>query len=67
MVADYPFDLCMPEDTFVIPQPYPYEPEKQTRLKCDMQAMVEADVLECSDDMKCAMGIVLAEIQKEGI
>ena len=36
LVADYPFDPCVPEDTCVIPQPYPYEPEKRAWLKCDM-------------------------------
>ena len=33
LVADYPFDSCVPEDTFVIPQPYPYEPQKHAWLK----------------------------------
>ena len=66
LVADYPFDPCVPEDTFVIPQPYPYEPEKCAWLKCEMQAMVAADVLEQSDDVKCAGGIALVEGQKEG-
>ena len=33
LVADYSFDPCVPEDTFVIPQPYPYEPEKHAWLK----------------------------------
>ena len=29
LVADYLFDPCVPEDTFAIPQPYPYESEKR--------------------------------------
>ena len=60
-MADYPFDPCVPEDTFVIPQPYPYEPEKRAWPKREMQAMVDADVLERSDDVKCAGGVVLVE------
>ena len=36
LVAGYPFDPCVPEDTFVIPQPYPYEPGKRTWLKREM-------------------------------
>ena len=46
LVADYLFDPCAPEYTFVISQPYPYEPEKHAWLKREMQAMVDADVLE---------------------
>ena len=61
LVAHYPFDPCVPEDTFVIPQPYPYEPEKCARLKHEMQTMVEADVLQRSDDVKCARAVVLVE------
>ena len=36
LVADYPIDPCVPEDTFIIPQSYPYEPEKCAWLKCEM-------------------------------
>ena len=36
LVADYPFDPCILEDTCVIPQPYPYEPEKHAWLKREM-------------------------------
>ena len=61
LVFDYPFDPCVPEDTFVISQPYPYEPEKRVWLKCEMQAMVDADVHEWSADVKCAGDIVLVE------
>ena len=61
LVADYPFDLCVPEGTFVIPQPYPYEPEKCAWLKREMQAMVDTDVLEWLDNVKCAGGILLVE------
>ena len=31
-----------------------------------MQAMVDADVIEQSDDVKCAGCIVLVEVKKEG-
>ena len=48
-------------DTFVIPWPYPCEPEKHAWLKYKMQAMVDADRLEQSDDVKCAGGIVFVE------
>ena len=61
LVADYPFDPCVPEDTSVIPQPYPYEPENCVWLKCEMQAMVDTDVLKLSDDVKCIGGVVLVE------
>ena len=54
------------QDTIVIPQPYPNEPEKCLWLKCEMQAMEDADMLELSDDVKFAGGIVLVEVQKEG-
>ena len=46
LVADYPFDPCVPEDTFVIPQPYPYKSEKCVWLKHEMQATVDADVID---------------------
>ena len=36
LVADYPFDPCVPEDTCVIPQPYPYEPEKRPWVEREM-------------------------------
>ena len=66
MVADCPFDPCVPEVTFVITQPYPYEPEKHMCLKHKMQAMMEVDIFDWSDVMKCIGGIVLVEGQKEG-
>ena len=35
-VGECPFDPCVPEDTLVILQPYPYEPEKWVWLRKEM-------------------------------
>ena len=66
LVQEFPFDPAVPRGTRVSPKPYVYEPEKRMWLRKEMQLMCDHGVLERSDDVDCAGGVVLVEGQKEG-
>ena len=61
MVATHPFDPGVPVGTYSMPRPYPYDPERRAWIRKEMQAMCDADVLERTDDVRCAGGVVLVE------
>ena len=62
----HPFDPVVPKHVWVLPRPYPYDPEKRAWLWKDMEEMCRNDVLERSDAVVCTEGVVLVEEQKEG-
>ena len=57
----YPFDPAVPKHVRVLPRPYPHDPEKRAWLRKEMEEMCKNDVLERSDDIVCAGGVVLVE------
>ena len=57
----YLFDLAVPKHVWVLPRPYPHDPEKRAWLQKEMEEMCRNDVLERSDDVVCAGGVVLVE------
>ena len=57
----YPFDPVMPKTVRVLPHHYPHDPEKRAWLRKEMEEMCKNDVLERSDDVVCAGGVVLVE------
>lgn len=65
-VGEFPFDPGVPAHTRVVPKPYQHEPEKRQWLRTEMQQMCDHGVLERTDDVTCAGGVVLVEGQKEG-
>ena len=56
----YPFDAAVPKHVRVLPRPYPHDLEKCAWLRKEME-MCRNDVLERSDDVVCAGGVVLVE------
>ena len=61
LVESYPFDPAVPQNAKVLPRPFPHDPEKRAWLRKEMEEMCKNDVLECSDEVVCAGGIVLVE------
>ena len=57
----YPFDPAVPKTARVWPRPYPHDPEKCAWLWKEMEEMCKNDMLERSDDVVCAGGVVLVE------
>ena len=66
LVQEFPFNPVVPWGMRVSPKPYVYEPEKRMWLQKEMQLMCGHGILEQSDDVDCAGGVVLIEGQKEG-
>ena len=50
----YPFDPAVLKTVWVLPRPYPHDPEKRAWLRKEMEEMCKNDVLERSDDVVCA-------------
>ena len=60
-VSNFPFDPAVPRGTRVLPKLYVYEPEKGAWLCKKMELMCKHEVLEHSDEVTCAGGVVLVE------
>ena len=61
LVESYPFDPAVPRSARVLPRPFPHDPEKRAWLRKEMEEMCKNDVLERSDNVVCAGGVVLVE------
>lgn len=60
-VGQYPFDPAVPAGVRVMPRAFPHDPDKRAWLRREMQLMCDHGVLERSDDVECAGGVVLVE------
>ena len=63
LVQEFPFNPAVLRGTRVLPKAYVYELEKCMWLRKEMQLMCYHGVLEWSNNMDCAGGVVLVEWQ----
>ena len=61
LVESYPFDPAVPRSANFLLRPFLHDPEKRAWLRKEMEEMCKNDVLERSDDVVCAGGVVLVE------
>ena len=60
-VGEYPFDPAVPTGVRVMPCAFPHDPDQWAWLHCEMQLMCDHGVLERSDNIECAGGVVLVK------